>query len=388
MVQPVAWGLFYLTWLQPSPRPPAPNRTGPYASFLLAAAMMGAVLIRNSALPLLAYLGLAEPARAMPLLFNALKWTALALGVCASGCVLALGKGRGMASPEQKTVSAAGCGAHGSPPAKPPADRKMIARLLGLASVFFFLNSMLEMRLFPLISGAVGAYEPYFPAVVPAVLLLAFLSGRFALFVNGKTGPFLRLLLVPMILLFILLPALHFLNAEYFLFAQVMNSLVSIAHFSVWVIFTTALAELYRGRWFFYACVSAIHLTYIFGYLGPLIGPLIPEGSGFMVLVSALGALLFTLLAFRALFPSLPLLAESAPESPANSLHAIFREHGLSEREAEVAGLMVMEGLSNQQIAERIFRSKFTVEKHVTSIYRKFGVPDRAAFVTKSLFKI
>jgi DNA-binding NarL/FixJ family response regulator len=44
-----------------------------------------------------------------------------------------------------------------------------------------------------------------------------------------------------------------------------------------------------------------------------------------------------------------------------------------------------MEGLSNQKIAERIFRSKFTVEKNVTGIYRKFGVPDRAAFVAKVL---
>ncbi|MDR1411106.1 MAG: LuxR C-terminal-related transcriptional regulator [Spirochaetaceae bacterium] len=63
----------------------------------------------------------------------------------------------------------------------------------------------------------------------------------------------------------------------------------------------------------------------------------------------------------------------------------MFREYGLSEREAEVARLIVMEGLSNQKIAERIFRSKFTVEKNVTGIYRKFGVPDRAAFVAKVL---
>jgi DNA-binding CsgD family transcriptional regulator len=341
---------------------------------------MGAVLIRNSALPLLAYFGLAKPALAMPLLFNVLKWTTLALGVCAPVCVLALAKG------EDEQKAAAGREARGSPPpVTPPAGQKMIPRLITLAAVFFILNSLLEMRLLPLISGVVGAYEPYFPVVVPAVLLLAFLSGRFALLVNGKTGPFLRLLLVPMILLFILLPALHFLNAEYSLFALVMNSLVSIAHFSVWVVFTTAIVELYRGRRFFYACVSAVHVTYVFGYLGPLLGPLIPRDPGFMVLVSALGALLFTLLAFRVLFPGLSLLAENAPGSPANSLHAIFNEHGLSEREAEVARLMVMEGLSNQQIAERIFRSKFTVEKHVTSIYRKFGVSDRAAFVAKAL---
>jgi DNA-binding NarL/FixJ family response regulator len=103
-----------------------------------------------------------------------------------------------------------------------------------------------------------------------------------------------------------------------------------------------------------------------------------------MVLVSAVAASLFTLLAFRALFPGFSLLKEKESETPA-SLQTLFREHGLTDREAEVARLMVIEGLSNQKIAERIFRSKFTVEKHVTNIYRKFGVPDRAAFVAKAL---
>jgi DNA-binding NarL/FixJ family response regulator len=30
----------------------------------------------------------------------------------------------------------------------------------------------------------------------------------------------------------------------------------------------------------------------------------------------------------------------------------------------------------------------FTVEKHVISIYRKFGVPDRTAFVAKALMQV
>jgi DNA-binding CsgD family transcriptional regulator len=142
---------------------------------------------------------------------------------------------------------------------------------------------------------------------------------------------------------------------------------------------------LYRGQRFFYACAPSVFFIHIFAFFGPLPGTVIPEGPGFMVLASATAALLFTLLAFRALFLGLPLLAENAPEPPAYSMHTIFNERGLSEREAEVARLIVMEGLSNQKIAERIFRSKFTVEKHVTSIYRKFGVPDRAAFVAKAL---
>jgi DNA-binding NarL/FixJ family response regulator len=126
-------------------------------------------------------------------------------------------------------------------------------------------------------------------------------------------------------------------------------------------------------------------MMYCFAFLGPLLGPVVPKGPGFMALVTAVAALLFTLLAFRALFPGLPVFAESEGEPPAYSALTIFRDYGLTERETEVARLIVMEGLSNQQIAERIFRSKFTVEKHVTSIYRKFGVADRVAFVAKVL---
>jgi DNA-binding CsgD family transcriptional regulator len=123
-----------------------------------------------------------------------------------------------------------------------------------------------------------------------------------------------------------------------------------------------------------------------------------PRGS--FLLGSALTAIVFTLLAFRILFPGLPLLARSVPE-PSNyrldsqwldgqrldghSMDTSFRGYGLSDREAEIARLIITEGLSNQQIAERILRSKFTVEKHITSIYRKCGVRDRAACVAKVL---
>jgi DNA-binding CsgD family transcriptional regulator len=373
MVQPIVCGLFYLTRLQSPSLPQSPNRTGPYASFLFAAAMMAAVIIRGGAIPLLEYSGLAaDPMRTMTLLFEALKWIALALSLSAGLCVFAIPK-----------AGIRGDGGKGAE--SPPTDWKMIARFAGLAVTFFTLNSLVQMRLFPLVSGAAGAYKPFFPAVVPAVLLLGFLSGRSALFVNGKAGRFLRLLLVPMIVLFILLPSLYFLNNEYPLFAMVMNSLVVIAHFSVWSIFSTAIVELYRGRRLFYASSAAVFMMYCFAFLGPLLGPVIPEDPGFMVLVSAVAALLFTLLAFRALFPALPVFTEKESEAPFYSLQTIFHEYGLKEREAEVARLIVLEGLSNQKIAERIFRSKFTVEKHVTSIYRKFGVSDRAAFVAKVL---
>ncbi|HLZ37225.1 MAG TPA: response regulator transcription factor [Mycobacteriales bacterium] len=49
----------------------------------------------------------------------------------------------------------------------------------------------------------------------------------------------------------------------------------------------------------------------------------------------------------------------------------------LSDREREVLTLMA-EGRSNRAIGERLFITEHTVEKHVTSIFTKLGIADRA----------
>jgi predicted ATPase/DNA-binding CsgD family transcriptional regulator len=58
----------------------------------------------------------------------------------------------------------------------------------------------------------------------------------------------------------------------------------------------------------------------------------------------------------------------SAPEHPA----------GLTSREVEVLGL-VAEGLTNAQVAQRLFVSPRTVHRHLNSVYHKIGVNSRAA---------
>ena len=49
---------------------------------------------------------------------------------------------------------------------------------------------------------------------------------------------------------------------------------------------------------------------------------------------------------------------------------------GLSEREREVL-LMVVDGLANKQIAQRLSISEKTVKAHLTSVFRQIGVTDR-----------
>lgn len=71
------------------------------------------------------------------------------------------------------------------------------------------------------------------------------------------------------------------------------------------------------------------------------------------------------------------LIEKIEPEEQSN---ALLNE--LSEREQEVA-LMVTEGMSNQQIADKIFVSLRTVKAHLSSIYSKTGLRNRLALGLK-----
>ncbi|WP_241153880.1 response regulator transcription factor [Nocardioides pantholopis] len=60
------------------------------------------------------------------------------------------------------------------------------------------------------------------------------------------------------------------------------------------------------------------------------------------------------------------------------------REHGLSPREAELLSLIV-QGLTNQEMAERTYLSINTVKTYVRSCYRKIGVVSRSQAVVWGL---
>lgn len=57
---------------------------------------------------------------------------------------------------------------------------------------------------------------------------------------------------------------------------------------------------------------------------------------------------------------------------------------GISKREAEIL-LLMHEGLSNQQIADRLFVSENTVKKHISNIFIKLQVERRTEAVKKAL---
>ena len=57
---------------------------------------------------------------------------------------------------------------------------------------------------------------------------------------------------------------------------------------------------------------------------------------------------------------------------------------GLTQRESEVLGLMVR-GLSNRVIAQRLYIGEETVKSHTQSIYRKLEVSDRAQAIASAL---
>ena len=72
-------------------------------------------------------------------------------------------------------------------------------------------------------------------------------------------------------------------------------------------------------------------------------------------------------------------ILELLPAAPA-AAPAVEQGEALSERERQILRL-VADGLSNREIAEQLFLSRYTVESHVKRIYRKLAVSSRTMAV-------
>ncbi|WP_407714624.1 LuxR C-terminal-related transcriptional regulator [Comamonas testosteroni] len=77
------------------------------------------------------------------------------------------------------------------------------------------------------------------------------------------------------------------------------------------------------------------------------------------------------------------IIAELQPAQPTEAHKAMPPEAVLSAREIQILKL-VADGMTNREIAESLFLSRYTVECHVKNIYRKLAVPSRTKAVSEA----
>jgi DNA-binding CsgD family transcriptional regulator len=370
MLTTMCYGLFYLTWLQrPHPTEASDqNRTGRFCSMVLGAALLGSVLARYYSVPFMeAGIAAQDPFKGVEFVFGFIKWCMLISGAFSGLCVFMTHN----ASADEDVSAVPGI----------KTDWSMIIRLISLASVFTILNGLLGMQMLPLYSNE-AIYYPHYLTVAAAVFILRFLAGR-------STGRFIRWFTLPAVVLFILVSCLP-LFEQHPQFNVIMSTLVAVAHYTVWVVFTTAVVEYYAGGFWFYGMATVIFFSVVFAFLAPAISPLVPDGTEYRVLFIAIAAVSFMLLAFRLIFPKqpqegqpskIPAKKRQEPFPETSTLEDIFKEHGLSQREIEVAALLVKEGLRKKEIGERLYISAGTAKIHISKIYQKFNVSNRAEFM-------
>jgi DNA-binding CsgD family transcriptional regulator len=109
-----------------------------------------------------------------------------------------------------------------------------------------------------------------------------------------------------------------------------------------------------------------------------LLGPSLPLAPGTAVVVVPTLVLLVNVPALTYLQRTLGRIPLEPPEASTDeaALAALARSARISERELDVVRLVVM-GLDNRGIGERLFISPKTVKNHVGSIYAKTGVRNR-----------
>ena len=76
------------------------------------------------------------------------------------------------------------------------------------------------------------------------------------------------------------------------------------------------------------------------------------------------------------------IIAELQPSTPA-AHKDLPPESALSSREVQILKL-VADGMTNREIAESLFLSRYTVECHIKNIYRKLSVPSRTKAVSEA----
>jgi DNA-binding CsgD family transcriptional regulator len=162
------------------------------------------------------------------------------------------------------------------------------------------------------------------------------------------------------------------------------------------VVFPFVIVDLYLkeverrgGRGYFgWLLAASIHLIQTNALV--LAGPFraLSLDNGYAVILLTLTAFVFYFLSVKGTGALGAAQAEIPQDAVSlQSLKKSFKEHGLSEREAEVALLMAREGLGNKEIGDRLYISPLTIKSHVSQIFQKYGVKKRAEFLVKVLNK-
>jgi DNA-binding CsgD family transcriptional regulator len=306
----------------------------------------------------------------MSLVYSFQRWCIVGIGGAAVVCVLLLNK----LPLDNKSAQITNIASQGSQPIK--TNWTLIFHLIGITTVVRILNAIMDFRLFPLMNYAtLGEFYPFYIMLGLAIPAIALFAGR-------STDRFIKLFLPPAIAMFILLTCLP-LFVNYPNFILFMNSLTGLFNNLIWVFFTAAIVEAYTGSFWFYFLATAILLTNHFTFIAHRFNRYLPPiSTEFTVLLAGLAAVIFFFLSYRIISPKPP---KNTLEIPAFSdsipLEEILRNHNLTDKEIEVAALMVKEGLNSTEIANRVFRAEITVKTHITSIYRKFGVRNRTEFM-------
>ena len=115
----------------------------------------------------------------------------------------------------------------------------------------------------------------------------------------------------------------------------------------------------------------------------PLLGKGLYQAFDLVSLLFLMINLLVVIYVYRCeIRPEIPVAPEQAEEQMLAAQRQAMQEGGLSDRETEVA-LLLLEGASYDDIAERLTISKYTVKRHAHNIYQKLEVANKVELISK-----
>ena len=367
MLCPVACGLFFTAWK-------GKNQISRYSVFTFAVILSGSIILHRISFYFLE--NSLNTQETLSILWRFLEFTAAVLGLAASITLIMLKvppppiNGDDQKIPQENEILKK----HDNKTNLP-----MILKLSGLTLIFTVLNGTMNMQLFSSVRNS-EFYSPNFVIQTLIVIILTLLAGR-------SINSFLRRFLLPSTAIFILMPCL-LLFGEYPLLTDILSTLIAVYHLMSFVIFTAAVVENYAGSGMFYGIAVIIPFLHIFSFLGPFFSRFLNNNLDFLILYMLIASVFFIILSFWVIYPG-AFSSDNKGRINFNGNHfeSIFRGYGLTDREIDVAAMLI-EGMNNEEISNRIFRAKITVKNHITNIFKKFGVKNRAEFLALLLKKI